>query len=168
MIEFWIAIGIVIIAFFYDITTFKIPNWLSICALSIGFVIHLVQDGISGIGITFIEVMAGFLPMWGIYLLKGIGAGDVKLFGALATLIGVANIFEVMIVSFLIAGVISIVLIGYQNVRKIIYRLHYVYNPYLVEIKSDRKLSILGFTKVHQFPFMLAVTPAVVIKFLLI
>lgn len=168
MIGFWIALVVVIIAFFYDITTFRIPNWLSICALTIGLVIHLVLDGISGIGITLVELMAGFLPMWGIYLLKGIGAGDVKLFGALATLIGVGNIFEVMIVSFLIAGVISIILLGYQNIRKIIYRLHFVYNPYLIEIKSDQKLSVLGFTKVHQFPFMLAVTPAVIIKFLLI
>lgn len=105
--------------------------------------------------------------MWLIYLFKGIGAGDVKLFASLATLIGIGSIVELMVISFLIGGIISVLFIGYRTLLKIKHRVRYYYSKYTVEANSNPTLIALGIKKVHHFPFMLAVTPAMIVVYLL-
>jgi len=112
-------------------------------------------------------IVIGFIPMWLIYLFKGIGAGDVKLIASLAALIGIRAIIELMMYSFLLGGLISILFIGYRTMLKMKHRFRYYYSKYIVEANSTPKLVALGINKVHQFPFMLAVTPAMLIVYLL-
>lgn len=167
MIGYWIALGIIIIAFFYDVTTFKIPNWLCLTSLSMGLILNVYEAGWIGFLTAIIAMGVGFIPMLCIYLLKGIGAGDVKLFASLAPLIGIQAIVELMILSFLVGGVISIILLGYYGMRKLKQKLKFVYSPYIIEVPSGQTLGRFGIATVHQFPFMLAVAPALFVQFIL-
>ncbi|MCR8657859.1 A24 family peptidase [Paenibacillus endoradicis] len=167
MESYWLAILIVIIAFYFDVTSLKIPNWICLSSLLFGYSFCMYQEGWLGGWWVTIAVLVGFIPMWLIYLFKGIGAGDVKLFASLAALIGVKPIIELMILSFLFGGVISILFIGYRTLLKINHRFRYYYSNYIVEAQSTPTLIALGIKKVHHFPFMLAVTPAMIVVYLL-
>jgi len=127
----------------------------------------MYRDGWVGLWWATIAVLVGFIPMWLIYLFKGIGAGDVKLFASLAALIGVKPIIELMILSFLFGGVISMLFIGYRTLLRIQHRFRNYYSHYIVEANSTPTLIALGIKKVHHFPFMLAVTPAMIVVYLL-
>lgn len=165
--NYWLALLIVTVALYFDVTSFKIPNWICVGSLLCGYSFCLLQEGWLGLGGATIAMLAGFIPMWLIYLCKGIGAGDVKLFASLAALIGIRSIIELMMLSFLFGGVISILFIGYRIMLKMKNRFRYYYSNYIVEANSTPTLVALGINKVHQFPFMLAVTPAMLIVYML-
>ena len=71
-----------------DLRTHRIPNVLLAPALSLAFLLNTLHDG----GIGFISAAAGlavgilmFLPL---YVVRGMGAGDVKLLGVVGSFIG--------------------------------------------------------------------------------
>ncbi len=108
-------------AVFTDLYKDKIYNIWVIPALLTGLVMAAISGPdklittLSAIGITFILL----LP---VYLFKGIAAGDVKLFMAAAAFMSLQDTFSCILLSFLIAGVISlIILIVKRNKKKTIH-----------------------------------------------
>lgn len=89
----------------YDCRFRRIPNWLNLCGLILGCGFNLYYFGIRG-GIQAGEGLAlaatVYLPL---YLLRGMGAGDVKLMAAIGSLAGPANWFTIFVATSLIAGV---------------------------------------------------------------
>ena len=90
-----------------DIKSGKIENKVILVSLIIGSLLNYVTGGgeafVLGIKAAFITLVSLFV----LYMIKGIGAGDVKLF----TLIGLLfpdNILMMVMVSFIIAGLMSV------------------------------------------------------------
>lgn len=80
MLRMIILICVLVIATFVDILCYRIPNlWIMI-----GMIAGLVQTVEKGdlllLGQTLIQLMIIFAVFYPFYLLKGLGAGDVKLF----------------------------------------------------------------------------------------
>ncbi|MEK4250915.1 A24 family peptidase [Paenibacillus sp. FSL W7-1287] len=165
-LHLWLAIGTAAIALYYDVTNFRIPNWLSLSAFSAGVIWHSLIAGGDGLVSSLLGMLTGFVPMLVLYWCKGLGAGDVKLFAALGALLGVSMIIQLMVLSFVFGGVISLLLLGYQSLLKLTKRKHFYSNALLVEVPSSERLMLLGLFKLHQFPFMLAVAPAMAIVWL--
>ncbi len=91
-----------------DFKTGKIPNgWIALGALA-GFTVNLVM----GDGRNIIYCMVGsaitFGVLYPVYCIRGLGAGDVKLFMAIAWFLVGRELFYTVILSFLCGGVISI------------------------------------------------------------
>lgn len=83
---------IALIAIITDLRFRKIYNWLTLPALVIGLVISFVSAGFSGLLYGLLGVVISFITfgwMWGIGIM---GAGDVKLLMAFATLAGAASV----------------------------------------------------------------------------
>ncbi len=75
---------------YYDIRYRRIPNVLVLGLLIGGFTINIAFGGLSG-ALTSVEGFAlAFLPMFLIHLFGAMGAGDVKLFAAVGSVIGVS------------------------------------------------------------------------------
>lgn len=165
-IHLWLAIGTAAIALYYDVTHFRIPNWLSLCALLAGVIWNSFVAGSDGFIASLSGMLIGFIPMLVLYWCKGVGAGDVKLFAALGAVLGVSTIIQLMVLSFVLGGLISLLLLGYQTLLKLTKRKHFYSNALLVEVPSNERLMLLGLFKLHQFPFMLAVAPAMAIVWL--
>ena len=106
---------------FTDLFKDKIFNAWVIPALSTGVISSLMQgserflESLSAVG-------AAFLILLPVYFLKGIAAGDVKLFMSAASFLSVSDTLSCILVSFLIAGIISIaVIILKRNKQKTIH-----------------------------------------------
>jgi prepilin peptidase CpaA len=83
-----LALATALAAAYYDFRWRKIPNWLILPALVLGLAANLWLRGLPGLALSlggFLFAAAIYFP---IYLLKGIGAGDVKLMMAIATITG--------------------------------------------------------------------------------
>jgi prepilin peptidase CpaA len=94
----------VLTAAIYDCRYRRIPNWLNSSGLILGFGLNIfffqTQGALSaGEGLCF--AMAVYLPL---YLLRGMGAGDVKLMAAVGTLVGPANWFVIFVATALVGG----------------------------------------------------------------
>ncbi len=106
-----------------------IPNRINLVLFEIGLVFLFVQ-GIININIA-INMILGMLIGAGAFMLitiigglatkkDSMGWGDVKLMGVLGLLLGVTNITIVMVLSFFIGAIISIVLLIFKKVKEYI------------------------------------------------
>ncbi len=75
---------------------------------------HFLSSGI-GISASLIGLFSGFMPMLLIHLLTGIGAGDVKLMGAIGSLTGHTAVLAIFYYSFVVSGAFAIIYFIYQR-----------------------------------------------------
>ena len=157
---------LLLIAFIYDVRVMKIPNRLTATFVIAGIVYQLVMFGMSGGIHSVLGAAAGFMPLLVLYILKGIGAGDVKLFAALGAWIGAASVVQVLIYAILYAGAVGVILLfingpfGRRFIRGII--------SVLTPTAGGKKEAIASWGKDGlRFPFMIAVVPAALTVWLL-
>lgn len=91
-----------------DTLSAKIPNLLTAAALLTALVYHGVTAGAAGIIVSLAGLALGFFLLFGLYLLGGMGAGDVKALAALGALIGPAPLFQTFLYMGLIGGVMAL------------------------------------------------------------
>lgn len=60
----------------------RVPNVLNACAFVLGIAMAFLAAGWSGVAISFGGALVGCAALVPFYLLRGMGAGDVKLMGA--------------------------------------------------------------------------------------
>ena len=101
-------------AVFTDLFKDKIFNAWVIPALLSGVISSLIQ-GSDRLIESLSAVGAAFLILLPVYFLKGIAAGDVKLFMSAASFLSVSDTLSCILVSFLIAGIISVLVIIFRR-----------------------------------------------------
>ncbi|UUZ79237.1 A24 family peptidase [Paenibacillus sp. P26] len=114
-----VILGIVLaIAFITDITKQRIPNALNIAGMVRGYRISRLAGGWSGLAFALTGLVCGFLPMLILYLLRAVGAGDVKLFGALGAVAGAVFTLYAMFLSALFAGILALFVLLWRSDRR--------------------------------------------------
>lgn len=105
-----IALILIVWAVSEDVKAFRIPNRLIIAGYIAG-VIMLVIRGFSGeyIGNYITGTLVGLSEMLIFYIIKAVGAGDVKLFAVLGLLLGKTLITQLLIVSLVTGGITGVV-----------------------------------------------------------
>ncbi|WP_165867331.1 A24 family peptidase [Paenibacillus pinisoli] len=149
------------IAFITDIRHQTISNWLTGTSFAVGLLYHGLAGGMGAQGWLYSAAgaAAGFLPLLILYAFGGIGAGDVKLFGALGAWIGAVMIAQLMMYAILYAGAFGVLLLLFNRAfAKRMAALLSIANPGAVRTFSWFDWAQSG----KSFPFMLAVLPAAV------
>ncbi len=104
-------LGLLAAASWTDFRESRIPNLLTLPAAVAGVSFHAASSGLDGFffGLWGWAVGVGllFVP----YLLSGMGAGDVKLMGAVGSFLGPQAVFEAFLVSALFGGLYAVLVI---------------------------------------------------------
>lgn len=98
-----------------DIKSRRIPNLFLATALSLAFICHGFDSGISGLFGSFVGLLIGMALLMPIYMVGGTGAGDVKLLGVVGALLGSHGV--------LVAGVATLVSGGLLGVAWMLWRI---------------------------------------------
>jgi prepilin peptidase CpaA len=110
-----IPISVVLIAVLVtavtDVWKFKIHNLLTLPLLASGLIYHAVVGGWGGCAASLLGALIGFCPLIVLYILGGMGAGDVKLMAGVGAWLGPLLTFYVFLASSLAAGVYALVII---------------------------------------------------------
>ncbi len=107
-------------AVFTDLYKDKIYNVWVIPGLLTGLIAALFQgqerflSALMAVGVSFLVLMP-------VYLVKGIAAGDVKLFLSTASFLSMQDLYSCILFSFLIAGVISLGILIFKRNKKTIH-----------------------------------------------
>ncbi len=104
--------AVVLVAAVTDLRSRKIPNWLTLAGVLAGILLNSFlavdrynwRSALFGMGLAFLV----YFPL---YLLRGMGAGDVKLMAAVGALVGPANWFAIFILSNVLGGVAAVLLL---------------------------------------------------------
>ena len=107
--------GIVIIASFYDIRYRRIPNILVALAVSGGLIRHSISSGFEGVLFSMAGCAAGIAVFLAPYLMGKMGAGDVKLMGAVGTTLGVKGAVVAACLSAIVGGVLALATLAVQR-----------------------------------------------------
>jgi prepilin peptidase CpaA len=102
---------ILAIAAVTDLRSHRIPNWLTYPAVVLGIGLHAASGGIGGcvFGLQGLFLGMGLLIVF--YVLGGMGAGDVKLLGAVGSFLGPHGVFMAFLSTALVGGVLSLAVI---------------------------------------------------------
>ncbi|TVY10116.1 A24 family peptidase [Paenibacillus cremeus] len=166
MIVFWLAGIMLAIAFITDTAKQQIPNVLNVIGIFTGLLLHWLLDGWDGLAFATMGLVCGFIPMFVLYLLRAVGAGDVKLFTALGSLTGAGFSLYVMVFSLLAAGMGGIILLLFR--KDGMWRLQWLSYLFIrLFVCRDWTVfkQVTPAAETLHFPFMWAVLPGAVYAF---
>jgi prepilin peptidase CpaA len=126
------------VAALIDLRSRRIPNWLTLAAVLAGLAWHTLRDGPTGLSVALAGAALGLALLLPFYMVRGVGAGDVKLLAAIGALVGPQTLVSVAIYGALVGGAISLVLLARSRLQ-----MRGMTAPYGVAIASGVYLSML-------------------------
>ena len=102
---FFFLAGILIIAAIIDCSLHKIPNFLTFPTIIIALLYHSIYYGLNGFLFSVAGLLVGIIALGILYIFGAMGAGDVKLMGAVGAVLGPKNVLN----AFLFTGIIGVV-----------------------------------------------------------
>ncbi len=102
---------LLILALISDIKTYKIKNNIVYPFIIIGFITNLYLGGLDGLISSFKGMMIPIIILIIFFVLRMLGAGDIKLFSAIGAIMGIEFVLISIIYSFLAGGAIALLLI---------------------------------------------------------
>lgn len=95
------------VAVWHDATVQRIPNWAVLSGAVAALALSIAPGGI-GLGSALAGLVAGFVVLLPFYLLRVMGAGDVKLLAAVGAFVGFSGVLGLALVTFVAGGVMSL------------------------------------------------------------
>ena len=96
------------IALAHDVASRRIPNWLVGAGLLAGLGVSFLTPNGIGPGSSLLGAGAGFAVLLPLYLLRAMGAGDVKLMAAVGAFLGPLPVVGAALLTFVSGGVLSL------------------------------------------------------------
>jgi prepilin peptidase CpaA len=135
-------LALLLVAAIYDVRYRRIPNWLTVT----GVVAALVMNSVIGpplAGLVF--TLEGFAVAFGVYLLlyllRAMGAGDVKLMAAVGAIAGWQRWLGIFFVTAIVGGVMAMLLVtARKRIKSTFWNLGFI----LTEMKSGRPAYLLN------------------------
>lgn len=114
----FILIIVLVIAAIWDLFYHKIPNRLIFPAAVAAVVYHTVLNGWSGFFFSLEGIGLGIVIFLPFYMLGGMGAGDVKLLGAVGAFVGPYGVFLAFLFTAITGGIYAIILLAVNGCLK--------------------------------------------------
>ncbi|MGH8231091.1 MAG: A24 family peptidase [Steroidobacteraceae bacterium] len=109
--------AILAIAVYSDVRQHRIPNWLSVLGLLLGLGLQLASQGAHGLGLGALGALVGMACFAPFYLLRGMGAGDVKLLAAVGSFMGPQAALYAALCSLLVGGAGAVAYVAWRTGR---------------------------------------------------
>ena len=103
-------ITFVCIAAWSDVRTRRIPNSITVTGAAVGLMLHVLYAGAQGAIQSVAGAALGLAIFIGLYAAGGMGAGDVKLFGAVGAFAGPQALIAVFVFTGLLGGAAGVLL----------------------------------------------------------
>lgn len=115
-----VLIALLIVAAVCDYRSFRIPNWLTAGGLVFGAIYTIVVPPVPHAGWMFpvSGILTGFLLMFPFYLMRVVGAGDVKLLAMAGAFLGWNDTLFSLLFSFVVGGVAALAFAAYHGAMR--------------------------------------------------
>ena len=103
------AVAIALVACAFDVSSSRIPNRLTFTTASLAIVFHVFAPSGAGWSHAVLGLFVGLLVFFPMFALGAMGAGDVKLMGAVGAWIGALSIVNVALYGSVAGGVLAVI-----------------------------------------------------------
>lgn len=151
-IRHYIIIIFLVICLYTDFRHYKIYNTNIVLFTLLGFILNMYIDGMGGGLRSIIGIITPIILFWLLFKLRMLGAGDIKIYSAIGSFLGLHICLKVIIYSFMFGGVIAV----YIMIRHKILRQRFMYfGRYLVNsFKSGTIIAYEDFSKANKRHFI--------------
>lgn len=115
----WMMAAVLVPAMLYaswsDFRRHRVPNWLNGSILLAGLVFQMSLAGWSGLATGMAGAGVGFALLFVFWMMRAMGAGDVKFMAAIGAWLGPAMTFQAVLAGGLIGGVLAAAMILHQR-----------------------------------------------------
>jgi prepilin peptidase CpaA len=111
----YILIPLLITAVICDIRKARIPNWLTFPSIILAIGFWTASNGLDGFLFSLGGVATGLAALIFFYAMGGMGAGDVKLMGAVGGLLGPKWVFVAFLLTGIAGGLYAIGLLAFKG-----------------------------------------------------
>lgn len=137
---------LVLIAAIFDIRFRRIPNWLVLAGILVGFTWNVYSSGWSGLRSAAEGFGLGFALYFPLYLIRARGAGDVKLLAAVGAITGPGNCFWIFLSTAILGGIIALLLLMVRGrVQKTLFNVAWIVRDLLhfqAPYKSNEEVDV--------------------------
>lgn len=117
LVPIYCLIAVVLIAAVTDLFVHRIPNLLLAPALAIALIIGASMDGIFGVLSVSGGLAVGIAMLLPLYVLRAMGAGDVKLLGVAGAFLGPEGALIAGMLTFMAGAILGLGFIGWRAIR---------------------------------------------------
>jgi len=110
---------VLIIAAYFDTRWRRIPNKLTYPTIIAGLGLHTIDSGLTGLGSALLGLLIGGGFFLIVYMIGGMGAGDVKLMGGVRSFLGSHAIIPAIIFTVFVGGIMAIIKLFYDWVNRV-------------------------------------------------
>lgn len=107
---------LLVIAAFFDIASRRIPNQLVLAGLIASFILQINFYGFEGFKAWGLGLLVGFGSFLPIYMLRAMGAGDVKLMAMVGSFLGLNFALGAVLTTLVVGGILAIATALYSGV----------------------------------------------------
>jgi prepilin peptidase CpaA len=161
----WIlALAMAGMAAFTDLKSRRIPNWLTLGGCCVGLLGNGLLLGWPGLKSGTAGAAAMFLVLLPVVLLRGLGAGDWKLMGALGATLGLRPVVLVLLLAILLSALMALAqMIWQRRFRETLANLWELLRGYFVYGLRPHPEIQIGNPRAASLPFGVAAATATLI-----
>ena len=105
-----LLVPLAIIITYYDVRYRRIPNAFVLATLASGLIVNTIYGGLNGVLASLGGCAIAFILMFILHVFGAMGAGDVKLFAAVGSLVGTQLVLPTFLVVILTGGALALLL----------------------------------------------------------
>ncbi len=134
-----LLLPLAIIIIYYDVRYRRIPNIIVLATLICGLAINIIFGGFAGLLTSLGGFALAFGLMFLLHVFGAMGAGDVKLFAAIGSVIGVKLVLPTFIIIVITGGILAIIqMIRARSVRSTMHNVMMIFFSLLPGWKMPR------------------------------
>lgn len=103
------------VAGYFDWRWHRVPNWVSGLTVAVSLGWHTWAGGAPGLSSSATGLLLGIALLFPLFLLRGMGAGDVKFFGALGSALTPRHVLPLLTLSLLVGGAMALWLVARRH-----------------------------------------------------
>jgi prepilin peptidase CpaA len=111
----WFVSVILVVAAIIDGWMLKVPNWITFPLIMSGWVYSAVTGGWPGLGWSLLGTFVGLGLLYGLYMVGGMGAGDVKLLAGIGAWVHLQHTWNIFAATAIVGGIMALAMIAYTG-----------------------------------------------------
>ena len=108
LMKLLILAPLAVVVIYYDVRYRRIPNSVVLAALVAGLAVNTTFGGLAGTISSLQGLALAFVPMFLMHIFGAMGAGDVKLFGAVGAVLGIGMVPMALVLVILLGGALAV------------------------------------------------------------